>query len=310
MRIFRNILFWVIAMVLTLLMAKYQRTTGPTYPISGSAQLGSEAIEYSLKRSHGGENDHSVVIPVKDQNVSGTLYWKHLVLDEPFYAVEMTLNDSAEVFEKMHGPATITRALEAKLPHQPPAGKLEYHVTLKLGEEIVQLPEEKETAVIRYKGSVPASVLIPHIIAMFLAMFLSTRAAIAVFAGEKTKLIAWITLLVLVVGGLIFGPIVQKHAFGAYWTGWPFGEDLTDNKLAVGVLAWLIAVWRISRKNSQKKDRWWVLGAALVLLGVYMIPHSARGSSFDYESGSVVTGKQEVGKVLNHEEIPDTLLQE
>ena len=37
-------------------------------------------------------------------------------------------------------------------------------------------------------------------------------------------------------GGMILGPIVQKYAFGAYWTGIPFGHDLTDAKNLVDAL--------------------------------------------------------------------------
>ena len=34
---------------------------------------------------------------------------------------------------------------------------------------------------------------------------------------------------------------VQKAAFGAYWTGFPFGYDLTDNKTVLMWLAWVLA---------------------------------------------------------------------
>lgn len=56
----RSILLWVIAFVLTILTAAYQRMTGPTYPLSGEANLNGKTIKYSLDRSHGGEKDHQV----------------------------------------------------------------------------------------------------------------------------------------------------------------------------------------------------------------------------------------------------------
>jgi len=303
MKILKNILFWIFALVLTLSMAIYQRKTGPTHPITGSFELAGERVEYSIKRTQGGDIDHAVVIPVTHPEATATLFWKRYLLDEPYASVEMTHTDSAKVYKSMHShePTFIT-ALVGHLPKQPPAGKLEYYVVVSNGEDIVQLPENGETAVLRYKGEVPGNVLVPHIFAMFFAMLFSTRVAIAVLAKEKTRILSWITLGLLVVGGLILGPIVQNYAFGAYWTGWPLGEDLTDNKLALAVLAWAIAIWRLSIKNGERRGRWFAFAAAFVLLGTYMIPHSARGSSFDYNSGEVTTGKEVTGQVMESSE--------
>ena len=54
----KSVLLWLIAFVLTVITAVYQRLTGPTYPISGEAKIGSEVINYKLDRTHGGEGDH------------------------------------------------------------------------------------------------------------------------------------------------------------------------------------------------------------------------------------------------------------
>jgi hypothetical protein len=132
-------------------------------------------------------------------------------------------------------------------------------------------------------------VLIPHIIMMFTAMMMSTRTGLeAITRGKKTYAYAWITMGTLFLGGLILGPIVQKYAFGAYWTGWPFGHDLTDDKTLVAFIFWAIAVWRLFRKPE---NRTWPVVAMVILLMVYLIPHSMFGSSLDYSSGTVVTGK-------------------
>ena len=88
-------------------------------------------------------------------------------------------------------------------------------------------------------------------------------------------------------GGMILGPIVQKYAFDAYWTGWPFGHDLTDNKTLIAFIAWIIAYLRL-RKN--RNNRGWAIAASVILLLVYLIPHSMFGSQLDYSSGKVVTG--------------------
>jgi len=143
--------------------------------------------------------------------------------------------------------------------------------------------------VIRFKGAVPDYILIPHIILMFTAMLFSTRTGIeALIKGRQTYLYTTITLITLFLGGLVLGPMVQFHAFGDAWTGWPVGGDLTDNKTLVAFIFWLIAFFRI---RKSRENRVWVIIAAVVLLAVYLIPHSALGSEYNYESGKVETGK-------------------
>jgi hypothetical protein len=115
---------------------------------------------------------------------------------------------------------------------------------------------------------------------MFISMLVSTRAGLAAWVNSPTtRRYAWVTLLTLMGGGLVLGPIVQKFAFEAFWTGWPFGHDLTDNKTLVAVLAWIAALWR---QRAKGHARGWFLAAAIVQLLVYLIPHSLLGSELDY----------------------------
>jgi hypothetical protein len=82
---------------------------------------------------------------------------------------------------------------------------------------------------------------------------------------------------------MMLGPVVQRFAFGAYWTGWPFGTDLTDNKTALMWVTWIVACL-MTRWNRapQALRRGLVVIAALVMLAVYAVPHSVRGSQLDY----------------------------
>ena len=115
---------------------------------------------------------------------------------------------------------------------------------------------------------------------MFLGMLLSTRAGFEVFnEGKDLRTLVYRTLTLLFVGGLVLGPLVQKFAFGMYWTGWPFGGDLTDNKTAIAVISWLLAA--IMLKRSEHPARWAAF-AAIITIVVFMIPHSVLGSEIDY----------------------------
>lgn len=264
----RTTWFWVLALIITLAAALYQRRTGPTYPLSGSAELDGRTISYRLDRSHGGETDHRVEVNTGDATVTGLVEWRRWRTAEEWTGVPMVSADGL---------------LSADLPHQPPAGKLEYRVTLRHEGQAVLLPAGGP-AVIRFKGDVPLVVLIPHILAMFGAMLLSTRTGLEFFSPSPrlTPLIFW-TIGFLAVGGLLLGPVVQKYAFDAYWTGWPFGQDLTDNKTAVALLGWVVAALALSRV---RKPAAWALAAAIILFAVYLIPHSVLGSEIDYTKAS------------------------
>jgi hypothetical protein len=257
-------LFWILAFLVTAVSAVYQRVTGPTYPVSGEARLGNVPVSYRLLRSQGGTEDAPVRIAIRDSAVTGVVEWKRYKTSDEWKVEPLTRHADS---------------LEAVLPNQPPAGKLVYRVVLKKGTESVVLPEAGG-AVIRYKGEVPTWILIIHVFAMFGAMLLSARTGLEYFNPEPHMkgLIAW-TIGFLLFGGLIMGPIVQKYAFDAYWTGWPFGTDLTDNKTFLGLLGWISAAVALRRSKNPKV---WVLAASIFLFLVYLIPHSVLGSELDY----------------------------
>ena len=83
----------------------------------------------------------------------------------------------------------------------------------------------------------------------------------------------------LTIARMIMGPIVQKFAFGAYWTGFPFGMDLTDNKTLIVLIFWIIAFVMLRKRPTA---RVWTILASLMTLIIFMIPHSMHGSELDY----------------------------
>lgn len=259
----KNILLWTFAILLTLGSAVYQRMTGPTHPVRGSVELAESQIKYRLIRSYPRPQDAPVRIRVEDQNVEGFFIYKRIPSHDSWK--QLPLKREGEF-------------LVAYIPQQPPAGKVQYLVSLQKGEEIVKLTPNP--IVIRFRGDVPALFMIPHILFMFLAMLLSTRAGVAAIFAESNvwKLTLW-TFITFVVGGLILGPIIQKYAFGDWWTGWPFGTDLTDNKTAFAFLFWAFALFRVYKN---RKHRTWVIIASVVMLLIYLIPHSMLGSEIDF----------------------------
>ena len=258
----KSILFWIFSVIFTLAIAAYQRTTGPTYPVRGKVEIGQEKIKYRLIRTYVTGQDARVSFKAPESITADFTYRRFRSHDE-WHTVPM-VREGEE--------------LAAYLPQQEAAGKAQYTIAVSDGSQTISLTEEPVT--LRYKGHVPDYILIPHIILMFLAMLFSTRAGIeGITRGKHTFTYTAATLFLLLPGGMILGPIVQKYAFGAYWTGWPIGTDLTDNKTLVAFIAWVIAFVRL-RKDKTKTTWAWI--ASLILLAVYLIPHSMMGSEIDY----------------------------
>ncbi|KPK66362.1 MAG: hypothetical protein AMS21_02565 [Gemmatimonas sp. SG8_38_2] len=268
----REAVLWVVAAVLMLAAAGYQRHTGPSYPTTGDFEVDGRSFEYALIRNELTSRDAKVAIADPGGGISGTLFYKRYRTADDFTAV---------------GLANIDGELVAWIPAQPAAGKVEYFLILDTPAGRVPVPDELSgNVVIRFKDPVPLHVLLPHILSMFIAMLIGVRAGLAaVFSPGSMRRLVWIGLAVMTVGGLVLGPIAQKYAFGAYWTGFPFDYDLTDNKVLIMWLVWLTAcaVVGFEPRRSEGWARLAVVLAALVMVGVYIIPHSARGTELDYE---------------------------
>jgi hypothetical protein len=126
---------------------------------------------------------------------------------------------------------------------------------------------------------------------MFFAMLFSNLACALAFGKMPSfRKYTMYTFWALLIGGMILGPIVQKYAFGEFWTGVPFGFDLTDNKTLIAFIFFLAAY----AGNIKSERRYLTIIAALVLLAVYSIPHSMFGSELNYSSGKVIQGMVQV----------------
>ncbi len=258
----KKFLIWILALTITIAGAWYTRTTGPTKPVKGSVTFDGEIIKYSLIRTWFMPSDAPVKVKVDSDEVTGTFIYKRTPSHDSW--IEKELIREGEY-------------LIAYLPQLPHAGKVMYQITLKTENEQFKLTENP--IILRFRGDVPIWAMLPHILLMFAALLFSTRAGLAAAFGEKTFVLSLTTLILLIAGGLVFGPIVQKYAFGAYWTGWPYGTDLTDNKTALMVLFWAVAMIKVWRNHSH---RGLILLASVVLLLIYLIPHSLMGSEIDF----------------------------
>ncbi|OGU56430.1 MAG: hypothetical protein A2X64_03195 [Ignavibacteria bacterium GWF2_33_9] len=259
-----SIILWILAFLLMGSLAVYQRLTGPTYPQRGKITIGNQEIKFKLSRSTDTDGIDLIKINVPDESYTGYITLKRYKSYDEWTTKVMTYRDGA---------------LYADIPEQPAAGKVEYKIAI-AGADNQAVALTDKPVVLRFKGKVPSFVLVPHIFFMFFSLVIGMRTGLeALFKGSKVYKQSFWTLIFITIGGLILGPLVQYYAFGAFWTGWPFGHDLTDNKTLAGVLGWLLAVWQI-RKHPDR--RWWAFIALVIMLAVYLIPHSVLGSEIDY----------------------------
>jgi len=267
----KKAIIWILAFIITLLSAYYQRKTGPTYPLLVKFKYNEKVISYKSPRSNSTNSYAIVKIVIPDTLVYGYVYQRVYPLNTGYTALKMR---------------RIGDTLIGKITPLPPAGKMEYYVELYNQKDTIYTGKNSPI-IVRFKGDVPLKILIPHILAMFLTLFLGLVAGFLALANDLTykKVQIW-AFFFLIIGGFILGPIVQHYAFGQWWTGIPFGWDLTDNKTLVMFIVWSLAILN----NIKHNRRWWAVIAASVMIIVYLIPHSLFGSTLDPNTGKIISG--------------------
>lgn len=259
--------FWILAIILTLSTSVYQRLTGPTNPKKTTISINNKEYKLSFPRS-ATSNNNKITLNIADSNVKAQLIYRKYPTNEDYSKIDFQNNGSS---------------LFANLPIQPSAGKLEYYVIIDK-EKLF----ETQPLIVRFKGEVPAGVLIPHIIFMFVSMLFAAYGLILAIANKKNVLrYVILTITTLIIGGFIFGPMVQKYAFGVYWSGFPFGYDLTDNKTLIALVALLINMLFLKKKIFRITS----IIAFSVMITIFCIPHSLRGSELNHQSGKVETAR-------------------
>ena len=250
-------LYWLLAIVITLVLSVYQRMTGPTYPQKVTVELNGKPYKLKLPRS-GVQQDEIVKLKDVPSDVKAQMHYRRYPTKDDYTTVDFQWKEGE---------------LQAALPVQPVAGKLQYYITVD-GKDYLK----EEPLLIRFRNDVPAGILVPHILLMFGAMLFAVYTFLLVITGKTYKKWLWITVATLFVGGFILGPMVQHVAFGPWWAGFPYGTDLTDNKTLIAFVAFLAAVATL----KWKYNKWVVALAVLLMIIVFSIPHSAYGSEYDY----------------------------
>lgn len=156
-------------------------------------------------------------------------------------------------------------------------------------------PEEGKPFVFKFIGEVPSYVIGPHIFLMFAAVFCVVMAFLHSFkllsggtdAHPLTRYI-FLSVVVSFLGCYPWGIAMNYYAFNVIWEGVPFGTDATDNKTQL-LFLYLVMVWLVSLGSLTKGKRrdlyppktlgWFGVIAFVLLLAIYLIPHSIQFSA-------------------------------
>ncbi len=277
-----SVLLWVLSAIITIGCFMYQDKTGPTYPLEGEFDTVSGTVNFQFLRSEIIGTDLKIMLldPVPE-GVSGYVQYKRYKSHDEWAEMPM---EAGEFEFSRRGSTEVVNGVGAELPFlEERAGKYEFLVYIDDGVgEPVSVTGEKPIYA-RYKAAVPMTVLFFHILTIFLSMMIAIRTTLAALIEEKFKGLIKATIISLIVGAFILGPLVQWYAFGVLWSGIPFGYDWTDNKVVVEMAFWL---WAAYANRGELENRKSVLLAGVVVLLVYFIPHSIFGSEYDYRSGT------------------------
>src|SRR6056297_2071581 len=191
----KKIFFWFLAIIITLSAGIYQRKTGPTHPKKVEVQISGKKYSLELPRSHSGTKNFFLKLELPD-NIKCKIFYRRFPTEDEWKSNQLQVKNGK---------------IAGMLPGQPPAGKLEYYIGLFTKNQLIYIAKDKPIRM-RFKGEVPNGVLIPHVLIMFLAMLFSTLAGL--FALGKIpgyRLYGHITLILLVAGGFVLGPLMQYY---------------------------------------------------------------------------------------------------
>ena len=111
----KPVFYWIIAIVITLSAAVYQRMTGPTYPKRFNIEYNGSEYKVKLPRSHVSTSVCPVELKIPAENLNAKLKYKRYPSNDEWTAI---------VFE------SIDNKLIAEIPNQEAAGKILYQVSI------------------------------------------------------------------------------------------------------------------------------------------------------------------------------------
>jgi hypothetical protein len=253
---------WFISIIITLSVAVFQFLMGKADPLATEVTIGKQRYQCELKRSFIGSSDCPVILPVRDITVSGYILFKKFPSDDDSFRIDFIRQGDK---------------LVAKLPVQPPSGRLEYRIILEREGKSILINQDKPV-IIRFLGKVPLTALILHGFFVLLTLLLITYAGILAAFGIKTYRGLIYLNVVLLLGVVFFlQPVVHKYSLNQWWTCLPNSWELSDNKLFFALIVWLLMAYY----NFKKARRGLVIVSSIISILLFSVPHGFPGSTHE-----------------------------
>jgi hypothetical protein len=265
----------VLAVVLTLVVLFLSRYFGPNHKYTVEMSVGNATFSHKAPRSQIGEGPAELMLKVSGQ-VPGDLY--------PELVGQVKGAGEWERFT----PARVDldaeyRVYVFQVPAKPWTTRYLYRFeVLHNGKTATLAHQNGDPMMVKFKGEVPAWIVACHVLGMFggfLLLILCVFYALELARGKNENRtagrLAWWSWIVLFIGAVPFGIPMNYYAFNVYWEAFPFGGDVTDNKSQIALIIWLLAALALSFRRGRKTGLITVL-AGLVVLAIFLIPHSAQ----------------------------------
>ena len=84
----KKTIVWILAVVITILAAYYQRKTGPTHPKKATVEISGEKYSFDLLRSGVTGRDAKIKIEIPNESISGTVTYRRYPTNEEWKTVE------------------------------------------------------------------------------------------------------------------------------------------------------------------------------------------------------------------------------
>jgi len=149
------------------------------------------------------------------------------------------------------------------IPPQSRGDVLQYYIEARTASDIVARVPAKERAegfTVKVKGKPNTYLLLTHVIIIFIALFfflfagyLSVRALQHRRSLLYIPRVAFLGTAIFFVASIPLGMAVAYQTYGVPWTGFPVGDDLTDNKSLVILIYWIVCAV-LYRGSLWRKD--------------------------------------------------------
>ncbi|MEE9553559.1 MAG: hypothetical protein V3W18_04605 [candidate division Zixibacteria bacterium] len=267
-----NLARFGIAIIITIVLLGVARRISTRHPTDFSRQVGDVTATHRTVTEDFGDG------PVLDVALSAP--------DSLMAVVNYSQTDG--------GPYTVDtltmteNGFRGELPDLEKGKKWFYYIDLYKDKKSVAKLPPFGTQFIKFKGHVPAYILVPHIFCMFAIVFFGLLTVFSALdlargKGDIKKTVGHLhwTVIFAFVGGFPLGYLVAYMAFGVGWGGIPFGWDITDNKTVLLFIFWLVTL--ILARRGLKGEKMAIsnnvyLALTVISLAVtiftFMIPHS------------------------------------